>query len=124
MKNARPASVARRALSLPGRALEWELLATPTPVLAAILTLVAAALCAALLVAGDLAGTNWSEGSESCGHLGFSFPVSDHFGDARRMPVSLPAAGAPAIAHSGDSQRVSFTRPSYAAPDNATGPVV
>jgi hypothetical protein len=73
MKNARPASVARRALSLPGRALEWELLATPAPVLAAILTLVAAALCAALLVAGDLAGTNWSEGSESCGHFGFPF---------------------------------------------------
>jgi hypothetical protein len=124
MKNARLASVARRALSLPGRALDWELLAAPAPVVAAILTLVAAALRAALLVAGDLAGTDWSEGSESCGHWGISFPVSDHFGDVRRMSVSLPATASPAIAHSGDSQRVSFTRPSCRIAHNETGPVV
>jgi hypothetical protein len=62
MKNARLAGVARRALSLPGRALEWDLLAAPAPIIAAIFALVAAALRAALLVAGDLAGNDWSEG--------------------------------------------------------------
>lgn len=74
MKNARLAGAARRALSLPGRALEWELAAAIPPILAAI-TLVTAALRAALLVAGDVAGDDWSERRERCGHLGFSFPV-------------------------------------------------
>jgi hypothetical protein len=74
MMNARPAGLARRALSLPGRALERELAAAIPPILAAI-TLVAAALCAALLRAGDIAGDDWSQRSERCGHLGFSFPV-------------------------------------------------
>jgi hypothetical protein len=75
MKNARLAELARRALSLPGRALDWVLAAAVPPILAAI-PLVAAALRAALLVAGDVAGNNWSERRERCGHLEFSFPVS------------------------------------------------
>lgn len=46
------------------------------------------------------------------------------FGDARRMSVSLPATGSPAIAHSGDSEWVSFTRLACRAVSNKTGPVV
>src|SRR6185312_8192275 len=72
MKNARLAVVARRALSLPGRALDWDLAAAIPPILAAI-PLVAAALRAALLVAGDLAGAEWIERSERCGHVRFPF---------------------------------------------------
>jgi hypothetical protein len=48
----------------------------------------------------------------------------DHFGDARRVPVSLPAAGFTAIAHSGDSQRVSFKPTDFRARHKETGPIV
>jgi hypothetical protein len=62
-KNARPARLAGRALSLSSRALVGVLAAAIPPVLAAI-PLVAAALRAALLVAGDLAVADWSERGE------------------------------------------------------------
>ena len=93
MKRARLATRARRALSLPGRALGKELVAAVPPVLATI-TLVAAALGAALLGARDLANDNGCERSESSGHLGISFPVS---GPSATLAVCLIVCQPPAV---------------------------
>lgn len=49
---------------------------------------------------------------------------SDDVGDARRMPISLPASGCRAIAHSGDSQRVSLRASPCRANRNDNGPLV